>query len=517
MELQYLDKLKRNYIENPLKPREKPYKEDIVFLYIDCNLPLNKLAKFFNVCQSTFANWLKFYNIKKPRNLLQQNVEKTCLEKYGTTTASKSELVKEKAKQTCREKYGTDSYCQTEKFRQQSKETCLEKYGVEYASQNPEFQEKVRKTSLEKYGADHWLKSEQIKQKRNQTCLNLWGTTNVSTKHIDPEKLKLLNNKQSLLEIVERNNYDLKISAQELNITYDGIKKKLQELNLWDEIPHNVCYAENELKQLFSHLIKTRSVIPPQEIDLYNENLKIGIEYNGNYWHCSKFKDSLYHQNKSNLAKEKGVFLYHIFEHEWHDNRKHKIILSQLNNLFRKNQKIGARKCSLKEIDFQICCQFLEENHIQGKDHSSIRLGLFFQDKLVAVMTFCRPRFNKNYEYELSRFCCALNTTVIGGATKLFKYFLKTYNPKNIITYSDCAKTKGNLYKVLGFSFIRQTKPNYLWINNSTATILSRYQCQKHNLKEFYNLGNTEFEIMTNRGFYQLFDCGNYVWEYNKV
>ena len=72
MELQYLDKLKRNYIENPLKPREKPYKEDIVFLYIDCNLPLNELAKFFNVCQSTFANWLKFYNIKKPRNLLQQ-------------------------------------------------------------------------------------------------------------------------------------------------------------------------------------------------------------------------------------------------------------------------------------------------------------------------------------------------------------------------------------------------------------------------------------------------------------
>lgn len=53
MELQHLDKLKRNYIENPLKPREKPYKEDIVFLYIDCNLCLQELAKLFNVCQST--------------------------------------------------------------------------------------------------------------------------------------------------------------------------------------------------------------------------------------------------------------------------------------------------------------------------------------------------------------------------------------------------------------------------------------------------------------------------------
>ena len=85
---------------------------------------------------------------------------------------------------------------------------------------------------------------------------------------------------------------------------------------MWDTIPHNVCHAENELKQLFPQLIKTRSIIPPQEIDLYDENLRIGIEYNGDYWHCTKFKDSLYHQAKSNLAKEKGVFLYHIFEHE---------------------------------------------------------------------------------------------------------------------------------------------------------------------------------------------------------
>lgn len=516
MELQYLDKLKRNYIKNPLKSKEKPLKEDIVFLYIDCNLPLNELAKFFNVCQSTFANWLKFYNIKKPRNLLQQNVQKKCLEKYGTTTASKSDIVKEKAKQTCREKYGVDSYCQTEKFRQQSKETCLEKYGVEYASQNPEFQEKVRKTSLEKYGADHWLSTKRVKDQVKQTCLEKWGTTNVSTKHIDPEKLRLLNNKQSLLEIVERNNYDLKISAQELSVTYDGIKKKLQELDLWDKIPHNICYAENELKQLFPQLTKTRSVIAPQEIDLYDEKLKIGIEYNGVYWHCTKFKDKYYHQNKTNLAKQHNVFLYHIFENEWNDLRKHPIILSQLNNLFGKNQKIGARKCIIKEIDFNTCCKFLNENHLQGQDHSSIRIGLFYNNELISVMTFCKPRFNKNYEYELSRYCCKLNTSVIGGATKLFKYFLKTYNPKNIITYSDCAKTKGLLYPLLGFSFVRQTIPNYLWINHSIPQILTRYQCQKHNLKEFYNLGNTEFEIMTNRGFYQLFDCGNCVWEYKR-
>ena len=516
MDLQYLNQLKRNYLENPLKKGEKPFYEDLLFLYINQNLSLDKLVDFFLVSKTTITKWLKFYKIKKPKNLMRINLENTCLQKYGTKVASKSEKVKEKARQTCQEKYGTYSYCQTEKFKQQSKETCLQRYGVEYGSQTKEFQEKVKQTSLEKYGCKHWLQNEEIKEKGKQTCLEKWGTSNISTKHIDPEKLKLLNNKDNLLEILKRNNYDLRVCAEELDVTYDGIKKKIQEFDLWDTIPHNVCYAENELKQLFPHLIKTRSVIPPQEIDLYDENLKIGIEYNGIYWHSTKFKDKYYHQNKTNLAKQHNVFLYHIFENEWNDLRKHPIILSQLNNLFGKNQKIGARKCIIKEIDFNTCCKFLNENHLQGQDHSSIRIGLFYNNELISVMTFCKPRFNKNYEYELSRYCCKLNTSVIGGATKLFKYFLKTYNPKNIITYSDCAKTKGNLYKVLGFSFIRQTKPNYLWINNSTATILSRYQCQKHNLKEFYNLGNTEFEIMSNRGFYQLFDCGNYVWEYKR-
>lgn len=145
-----MDKLKRNYLKNPLKKGEKPFYEDLLFLYIDKNISLQQLVEFFNVSQTTITKWLKFYKIKKPKNLMRINLENTCLKKYGTKIASKSEKVKEKAKQTCQEKYGTNSYCQTEKFKQQSKETCLQKYGVEYGSQTREFQEKVKQTSLEK-------------------------------------------------------------------------------------------------------------------------------------------------------------------------------------------------------------------------------------------------------------------------------------------------------------------------------------------------------------------------------
>ena len=92
------------------------------------------------------------------------------------------------------------------------------------------------------------------------------------------------------------------------------------------------------------------------------------------------------------------------------------------------------------------------------------------KNELVSLMTFGKPRKNMNSttinddEYELLRFCNKLNTTVIGGASKLFKYFLKTYNPQQITTYADRSHSNGNLYKQLGFEFKHITVPNYYYV-----------------------------------------------------
>ena len=125
-------------------------------------------------------------------------------------------------------------------------------------------------------------------------------------------------------------------------------------------------------------------------------------------------------------------------------------------------------------------------------------------------MTFCKPRFNKKYDWELSRFCCKANCNVIGGASRLFKYFMDTYKPNSVISYSNIAHTRGNLYKMLGFTLHEITPPNYVWCNGHET--LSRYQCQKHKLLEQGYKGNSETEIMHNRGYYRIYDCGNKVW-----
>lgn len=77
--------------------------------------------------------------------------------------------------------------------------------------------------------------------------------------------------------------------------------------------------------------------------------------------------------------------------------------------------KIFARKCEIKEISSKESKNFVNQNHIQGNAPSTIKIGLFFKEKLVSVMTFGkRPMFNSN-EYEIIRFCNILNTMVVGG------------------------------------------------------------------------------------------------------
>ena len=554
-------KLSRDYYKQPLKYGEKPPYDDVYKCMCEYCLPLDEIAKLFNVIVSRVNKWCKVYNIRRTKEQKQKLRDQTNIRKYGVTNVSVLPEFQEKSKQTSLKKYGVTNINKLQSTKDKIKKTCLDKYGVEYVSQSQEFKDKVKENCMEKYGVpsknmlkekiekckqttlekygkacymatqegmektketnrkrygvDWAMQSQDILDKSKQTFLEHYGTTNISNSHLSKEVVDILGTKESFQKYIDTlNNPTIDSIAKSLGVHYTAVQKRLRYLNMWDSVQHFETQAEIDLKQYLGNFKTSRKAIPPFEIDLYNDELKLGIEYNGVYWHCEEFRDKHYHQNKSNLAKENGIFLYHIFENEWNDERIHPIILSQINNLIGKNTKIGARQCIIKEITHKESCKFLDTCHIQGKDQASIRIGLFYGEELVSLMTFCKPRFNKNYEYELSRFCNKLNTTVMGAASKLFNYFVKAYNPKSIITYSDCCKTKGTLYPTLGFSFIRQTEPNYVWANSTFTEILSRYQCQKHLLTEYKDLGTTEVEIMHNRGYKRIWDCGNYVWEW---
>ena len=174
---------------------------------------------------------------------------------------------------------------------------------------------------------------------------------------------------------------------------------------------------------------------------------------------------------------------------------------------------IFGRKCFVKEVSSKNSREFLELNHIQGNVNSSIKLGLYYDDELVSLMTFggLRKSMGSNHKegvYELLRFCNKLNSSVIGGADKLLKHFIKTHNPKEIISYADRRWSQGDLYEKLGFSKSNISKPNYFYINNTKRE--NRFTYRKDVLvKQGYSNDKTEHEIMLERGIYRVYDCGN--------
>lgn len=253
-----------------------------------------------------------------------------------------------------------------------------------------------------------------------------------------------------------------------------------------------------------------RIILEGKELDIVLPDLGIALEYNGNYYHSDdRGKDNLYHLDKFNRVSSFGYRLIYITDEEW--LVKSEITKSRLCALLGLNNKIFARKCSLEEISFKECAEFCIKNHIQGEAKTSINLGLFLEGDLVAIMSFSKSRYSKEYQYELVRYCSKLNINIIGGASKLLKYFEKTYLPESIGSYSDRRWNTGGLYTKLMFNFIHNSPPNYRYFKSGKT--YSRQQFMKHKLKylfpEIYSEEKTEKEIMIEAGYYRVYDCGN--------
>lgn len=265
------------------------------------------------------------------------------------------------------------------------------------------------------------------------------------------------------------------------------------------------------------------------ELDIFIESKNIAIEYNGLYWHSELHgdKSSTYHLNKTEYCEKNGIHLIHIFEDEWRDSRD--LIKSRLNNILGVNQnRIFARKCEIKVVVNKEKSKFLEGNHLQGSDNSSIRIGLYHENKLVSIMTFRKPLVSMGHKntstntIELSRFCSTLNTNVIGGANKLFKYFITNYPEyNNIITYADrrWASTNSNtLYDTLGFTRIGMSKPNY-WYMKRHKDRVSRFNYTKHKILVNFPTADpnlSEWENMRKLNFDRIWDCGTIKYKFEK-
>ena len=395
-------------------------------------------------------------------------------------------------------------------------------------------QEKRSKTFIEKYGETSPFKTKNFKEKSKQTNLKKWGTEHFRQSDRWKQE-KLLNEKkirkdtifqnflQENLKVVDQDDDNFIISCEIHGQTKISKKlysnRKISKTEFCCEcnpIDSNVSGKEILLYKLIRELYDGEIIqsykIKRKEIDVYLPEIKVGFEFNGLRWHSEVFLNNDYHLKKTKLCNDNGIRLIHIFEDDF--DYKLEIIKSIIKNILNQSNRIYARNTTIRKItDKNIVKGFLDYNHLQGFVNTNINYGLYYNNELVSLMTFMKTRkvINKNtkdVEYELVRFCNKIGFSVVGGASKLFKKFIAEYTPKSVLSYCDISWANGNIYQKLGFELIGITKPNYYYVIDGKKE--NRINYQKHKLvKKGYDKNLTEVEIMSQLGYYRIFNCGN--------
>ena len=372
------------------------------------------------------------------------------------------------------------------------KKCAIKKSSKQFMLSEEEFKEKLKIVTedsvelLSDYiGVDHNHKF------RCSICGNIW----------EAKPVNLLYNKTRCPNLCTRNT---RISNREKSLLSDI----MEEIN--DTVEENKRFTFNNTQF---------------ELDIYFPNLKLGIEFDGLYWHSFSIRGKNYQVEKREFFK-KHFDIDVIFVREDEYVLKKEIVLSKIKNLLGLTErKLYARNLSIDFVSNKIKNIFLDRYHIQGRDSSSIKIGLYTKEhKIVSIMTFSKNRMLSNSDRneniaELTRFASRTNINVIGGFSKLLKFaekYLKELGYTKIKTYADrrYSKDDNNVYLKNGFTLNNITNPNYIYFKG--LTVYSRQSFQKKNMPnmEDFNFDEslTEYVNAMNNGWESYYDCGNLVY-----
>ena len=342
-----------------------------------------------------------------------------------------------------------------------------ERYGIGTEGAK-EVNEKRKTTSLEKYGVHSPILNTDVMEKYRNTNIQKYGVDNPAKNSYIKEK----------------------ISKTMIDIFSDSIK----------------ILNDSDRK------------LSKDTVNFYNKIILFLSDIKVNLLYSNKIEEKYKIINLTSEEGIKGIRLFHFFDDEI--ITKEPIVLSMIQNSIGKSHKIYARKCEIKEIPNSEGIKFFSQNHIQGGINAQYTYGLFYEGTLVSCMSFGKTRrmlgFIKEEKshYELLRFSNSLNLIVVGGASKLLTYFIRSVCPQKITTYANRRWSNGNLYEKIGFEFVSFTEPGYYFFHKNRR--VSRHTLTRKALvKMGQNPSKTTEEMLADVNAYRIWDCGNYKFEMN--
>jgi hypothetical protein len=263
-------------------------------------------------------------------------------------------------------------------------------------------------------------------------------------------------------------------------------------------------YTEIELANFVQRLGVTvlredREQLSGKHIDIWVPERKVGIEYNGSYWHTEEKRGNS-HRAKWEIAQSKGIHLVQIFDFEWAKRRP--AVENRLKAILGVGNPLFARKTETHKVSTSVAATFYEKYHTQGgKGMNGVSYALHHEGRMVACITVAPSRYD-TLQWELLRYASV--GRVIGGFAKLFKSFVTDYAPKNIVSYCDLRWGTGELYRKNKFNLERITEPDYWWTNGDNK--VSRYSMQNR------PVGITEKQHAESLGLSKVLGVGHQKW-----
>lgn len=467
-----------------------------------------KLTKYLDINKGYSKHCSNLCVNRNPK--VRKKVTQALLKNHGCEHALQSKDILDKQQQTCVKRFGVKNAFQSEVIKKKTKQTCIEKYGCEYLAQAEEVKEKMKQSMLENHGVEH-------PSYINVTNVDKWNDKKfIENNFLNKNKHVMYNKIMEFFNISEAAN----------------VTRHLNKLNIkWEKYGGTSHYEAEilEFLQLFgiTNIVQNdRQLICPKELDFYLPDYNLAIEFDGIFWHSEQQgKTRYYHLEKTQACEEKGIQLIHIFETEWEN--KEEVIKSILKSKLYKLKKLCyARQCKIREITVKESSPFLNKHHRQGAGLSSIKLGAFYKDELVAVMTFSKPSIAKGRKdcssttnFEISRFASKMDYHIPGVASKLFSFFEKNYEWEKVLTFADRRYSSKAMYSTIGFELIGETAPCYWYFEKGSTVLKHRFKFRKSELErllETFDPKLTEYQNMVNNGYDRIWDCGNLKFEYIK-
>lgn len=134
--------------------------------------------------------------------------------------------------------------------------------------------------------------------------------------------------------------------------------------------------------------------------------------------------------------------------------------------------EIFARKTIIKQIEDKDADDFIVKYHDQGSTTfggDRFNVGCFYDNECVGVASFSNSRTKgkaRLYQQELVRMAFKTDVQVIGGASKMIKFYIDTFKPRNFFTYQTLSGKRTDVYEYAGMELVSVVKSKTVLVKN---------------------------------------------------